>query len=362
MDSFRVVVVDDSALFRTLLRNVLTEIPGCEVAASLGDGKIAVERIAAIRPDLVTLDLEMPGMNGIEVLRELNRRKLDSRVVMVSRFTSAGAQVTTDALIEGAFDFILKPSGKNPADNRLELRTALARVIAVLRGEPDDAADEALPPPKVAPDSSAAALPCDCIVIGCSTGGPDALARIIPDLPASLPVPVLIVQHMPERFTASLAARLNEASSLEVLEAVDGMRVRAGQAVIARGGRHLQVRRQSSGQIVLQLTEAPPEHQCRPAVDYTLRSAVETFQGRLLAVILTGMGRDGTAGCQLVRAAGGRVLAQDAEGCTVFGMPKSVIKSGLAQEVVKLPQIASTLERIAQGTSLPSGGERTRKT
>ncbi len=219
MNPFRIIVVDDSALFRTILRNVIAEIPHCELIASLSDGKAAVEKIAEVKPDLVTLDLEMPGFNGLEVLRELKARRIPSRVLMISRFTAAGAQATTDALIEGAFDFILKPSGTNPAENKAALLTALKEKISALRDDPG----EVISPPAATPvrRQKSRTNRIEAVVIGCSTGGPDALARIIPDLPGTFPVPVFIVQHMPERFTASLAARLNEASELEVLEAAD---------------------------------------------------------------------------------------------------------------------------------------------
>jgi two-component system chemotaxis response regulator CheB len=255
-------------------------------------------------------------------------------------------------LIEGAFDFVLKPSGMNPAENKATLLAALEEKIAGLR-------DAAVDVPEMAPPmaSSVPAVPragrVEAVIIGCSTGGPDALARIIPDLPADLPVPVFVVQHMPEGFTASLAARLNEASELEVLEVTDGMTVNSGQVVIARGGRHLHLDRQTSHGVVVSLTDAPPEHRCRPAVDYTLRSAAQVFQGGLLVVILTGMGRDGTAGCRLVRDHGGSILAQHTDGCTVYGMPKSVIAAGLSDLVIRLPQIASTIEQIVRKTAIP---------
>lgn len=350
MDALRVVTVDDSALFRTILRNLFAEIPHCQVVASVPDGRAAVDKIAELRPDLVTLDVEMPGFSGIDVLRELKRRKLKTTVVMISRHTSAGAGVTTDALIEGAFDFILKPSGTNLEKNRADLRVALEEKIAILReqNEPVTIAPVAV----VEPGFSTPPVNVEAVVIGCSTGGPDALARVIPELPGNLPVPVFIVQHMPEGgFTTSLAARLNEASELEVFEASDRLAVRAGQVVIARGGRHLRLDRRSNNGLVIALAEEPPEHRCRPAVDYTLRSAVQLLGGHLLAVILTGMGRDGTAGCELVRSQGGIVFAQHSSDCTVFGMPKSVIQAGLAHKVVPLSQIASQIARVVFKTS-----------
>lgn len=342
MDAIRIVVVDDSALFRTLLRNVLTEIPGCEVIASVADGASAVEKISTLKPDLVTLDVEMPNLSGIDVLRELKKKSVKSRIVMVSRLTAAGAQVTTDALIEGAFDFILKPSGGNPAENKALLKAALEERIAAVR-ETDSPPSDSV---QVIDRKSAVGDRIDAIIIGCSTGGPDALAQVIPDLPANFPVPVFVIQHMPERFTASLAARLNEASELEVVEASDGLCVRAGQVVIARGGRHLELERITPQGIVVGLTEAPHEHGCRPAVDVALRSAVKLFQGRLLVVILTGMGKDGVIGCKLAHDQGGHVVVQHADGCTVYGMPKAVINAGVADEVVVLQRIPNVITRL----------------
>lgn len=344
MESVRVLIVDDSALFRTLMRNALTEIPGCEVVGSVSDGETALARIEQLNPDLVTLDVEMPGMGGIAVLKELRKKRLKTRVVMVSRLTAAGAQVTMDALMQGAFDFILKPHGKDPAANKEALSSALREKILNLQ--------EALAPSPVPPESTVRersaptklSTPCKAVIIGSSTGGPDALAQLLPFLSVELPVPVVVVQHMPERFTGSLANRLNEASDLEIVEATDKMPITKGKIVIAHGGKHLRFIRRSSGAVTAQLTEDPHEHSCRPAVDYTLRSAVDAFDGPILTVILTGMGRDGTEGCRLVRQRGGHVIAQHADGCTVYGMPKSVIAAGQADQVLRLADIGPAIE------------------
>ncbi|MFO1019799.1 MAG: chemotaxis-specific protein-glutamate methyltransferase CheB [Planctomycetales bacterium] len=346
MESIRVLVVDDSALFRTLMRNALTEIPGCEVVGSVADGETALARIDELKPDLVTLDVEMPGMSGIAVLKELRRRRLKTRVVMVSRLTAAGAQVTTDALMQGAFDFILKPHGKDPAANKEALSLALREKIQSLQEalnpvphsppEPTDREERKTP--------TKPATTCKAVIIGSSTGGPDALAQLLPYLSVELPVPVVVVQHMPERFTGSLANRLNEASDLEIVEAADKMPLNPGKIVIAHGGKHLRLVRRPSGAVVAQLTEDPHEHSCRPAVDYTLRSAVDAFDGPILVVILTGMGRDGTEGCRLVRQRGGQVIAQHSDGCTVYGMPKSVIAAGQADQILRLADIGPAIE------------------
>lgn len=355
MSAIRIVVVDDSALFRTLLRNAITELPGCEVVASVADGKSAIRKIEELKPDLVTLDVEMPEMNGIAVLQELQRRRSTSRVVMVSRFTATGAQVTTDALLQGAFDFILKPSGKDAAANKSELRVALAEKIAALRDTRVSPVDAAVPP-QAPTGRSEPPAGCEAIVIGCSTGGPDALGQVLPQLKPDLEVPVFVVQHMPESFTASLATRLNEACELEVAEAADGLRAGPGQIVLARGGRHLLLKRRGPNRFTVRLTDDPPENSCRPSVDYALRSAVDAMGARVLAVVLTGMGRDGLEGCRLVRSRGGRVIAQHADGCTVYGMPKVVITSGQADRIVKLHEIPRAIEMTLQEMS--SGLER----
>lgn len=350
MDEFRIIIVDDSALFRTMLRNAITDIPGCTVVATASDGESAVAKIEELKPDLVTLDVEMPNMNGIDTLRELRRRRIRSKIVMVSRLTAAGAQVTTDALLYGAFDFILKPSGKDAVANKELLRSELVERISAIRETRKAATEPAVSKSaeRVAPSGKTPS--CDLVVFGSSTGGPDALNRVLPQFEADFPVPIIVVQHMPPSFTTSLAARLNDASELEVSEAEERMQLRPGRVVLARGGCHLGLTGSARSGVTVQLSDAPPEHSCRPAVDFTLRSAVNIYGGRIVAVILTGMGRDGTEGCRLVRAQGGRVFAQHAEDCSVFGMPKAVITAGLADRVIKLPQIAPSVDEEVRAT------------
>ena len=347
MQKFKVMVVDDSALFRTVLINSLRSVPECEVVGTASDGQTALQKIIELEPDLVTLDMEMPEMDGMGVLQELKRRRIRAKVIVVSRLTSAGAQVTTDALLQGAYDFILKPSSKDPTANKTELLTALSAKIAGIREDTGRERNVTQAPPTFSRSSRrSAAANFDAVVIGCSTGGPDALGQVVPYLDPAFPVPIIIVQHMPEGFTASLARRLNEASEFEVVEASDGLSLRKGMAMIARGGRHLSLERRSANHVVARLTEDPHEHNCRPAVDYTIRTAVEAFDGRLLVVILTGMGRDGTEGSRLVRDRGGEVLVQSGESCVVFGMPKSVINAGHADKIVPLSEIASTINAL----------------
>lgn len=341
----RILVVDDSALFRTVLQNVIRDLPEFHVCGTASTGEQALKAVTDLDPDIVTLDVEMPGMSGIDVLRELRRRNARCRIIMVSRLTAAGAQVTTDALLEGAFDFILKPSGPMIQQNRQLLSDTLAAQFSAIRQQLADPKSTAVvnpgptpPIPRITRPKVIATSPA-VIVIGCSTGGPDALATLIPDLPHDLPVPVVVVQHMPSGFTHSLAKRLNEASEVKVSEAADGDLLLPGKVYLARGGSQLKLVSEANSKVAIRLTDDPPENFCRPAVDYTLRSAATVFGPRTIAVILTGMGSDGAAGCRIVHECGGYVVAQHPEGCTVYGMPRAAIRTGFVHEELKLPEI-----------------------
>jgi two-component system chemotaxis response regulator CheB len=347
-DAVRIMVVDDSALYRQLIKNVLRDVPRVEVVGMAESGQEVLDQIDDLAPDLLTLDVRMPGVNGIEVLRELKMRRCRTKAIMVSSLTASGAQVTTDALMEGAFDFILKPGSPDAAANRRMLLEALTEKIQVFRNS--HAARTASRPPNPSPRlQTAAKTPrprtatgCDVVAIGTSTGGPVALREVLALLPGNLPVPILIVQHMPAQYTHSLAQRLNEISPLEVVEACDGMTLEPGWAFLAPGGRHMKVVERGLGRRI-QITDDPPENSCRPSVDYLFRSVAENFGGRVAAVIMTGMGRDGTEGCRRLKERGAYVIAQHPEGCTVYGMPKAVVEEELADRIVPLNEIAAAL-------------------
>ncbi len=287
---------------------------------------------------------------------------------MVSSLTANGAQITMDALMEGAFDFIHKPGGPDAAVNRQTLLVALSEKIAIFRDSRTDRIvrprpallprssrwilTRAVPPPllrvvaKISETKEPSLTDCEAVLIGTSTGGPVALREVLALLPGDFPVPILIVQHMPAQYTHSLARRLNEASQLEVVEACDGMTLEPGWAFLAPGGRHMKVVRRGNRNKI-QITDDPPENSCRPAVDYLFRSAVEVFGGKVLAVIMTGMGRDGTEGCRQLKERGAFVIAQHPEGCVVYGMPKAVADEQLANQIVPLDQIAgAVMERL----------------
>jgi len=340
----RVAVIDDSALYRQMILNVLGRIAGIEVVGTAADGDAAVELVARARPDVITLDVQMPGRDGIEVLRELRRRGLAPRSIMVSSLTAQGAPATVAALMEGAFDAILKPAGVDPHVSREMIQRELTEKLAAVRESMANApgGTAAVPPPLRMPPRPAAGTRFDCVVIGASTGGPQALRAVIPLLPVGMPAAVMVVQHIPPQFTSSLAERLDGASRLRVVEAVEGMAVETGRVLLAPGGRHLGVGRRGE-QMVCVLDDGPRRHGCRPSLDHLLESAAAAYGSRVLAVVLTGMGSDGAEGCRAVRERGGHVIAQAAEGCVVFGMPKAVITAGLADEIVPLEQIAATV-------------------
>jgi two-component system chemotaxis response regulator CheB len=366
----KVMVVDDSALYRQMVRNVLRDLPDVEVVGLACTGKEALVKIPELQPDLLTLDVQMPDMNGLELLREIKKRRLPVKAVMLSSLTAHGAQVTTDALLSGAFDFIQKPNSPDANTNRVLLAELLADKINAFR----ESLQATMPRSKPVAVSARAieeneegavrrAKAIDrkgteanagqrsgriaAVIIGTSTGGPVALREVIPKLPPTLGVPVFVVQHMPPNYTKSLAARIGEASQIPVQEAASGMLVEANRVYLAPGGLHMGVELQR-GRLVIQTSDDPPEHNCRPAVDYMLRSAARIYSGDLLVVILTGMGRDGTEGCRLIKQMGGVVLAQHPDGCVVYGMPKVVVEEQLADRVVPIEKMASWIVRMVE--------------
>lgn len=346
----RLLIVDDSALYRQTLQNRLRDLEEVSVVGIAKNGNDALEKIVNLEPDLLTLDVEMPDMSGIEVLRQINARQLHTKAIMVSSFTCAGAQITTDALLEGAFDFILKPSGSDPEENRRLLFEELTQKIHAFRqNQHRPRAGERRNPKAVSSLDAADRAPepeshCRAVLIGISTGGPAALRTVLPRLPREFPVPILIVQHMAPQFTTSLAKRLNEMSEIRVVEASNGMEIEPGTVHIAPGGHQMKIQCQGD-RALIQLTEDPPENNCRPAADYLFRSAATELGGNVLGVIMTGMGRDGVKGCQAVKDRGGFVFAQAEEGCVVYGMPKAVIEEGLADRALNLGKIAPAIVR-----------------
>ncbi len=354
----KALVVDDSALYRKFVRSVLEEIPGVEVIGTAVNGRIGLEKIASLKPDLITLDMEMPELDGLGLLRGLTDRKLQVATIMISSLTEAGAKTTNEALQLGAFDFVLKPTGKGPDESREQLKADLApKINAFVSSQKRKThLPQANTPPKrktnavdrVVRSVRQAYTKPKILGIGISTGGPAALNRMLPKLPANFPCPIVIVQHMPPKFTKSLADDLNRKCKLEVMEAADGMTPKAGQILIAPGGSQMRIVKEL-GKPVVQITDDAPERNCKPSVDYLFRSLAEQFSDEAMAAILTGMGDDGTVGCKLMKKEGAMIMVQDEESCVVYGMPRSVFEAGVADQVVPLDQIASSLVTATTG-------------
>lgn len=359
--SIRVLVVDDTAVFRRIVSDALADVPGVEVVATASNGKLAMSRIVSLRPDLVTLDIEMPEMNGIEVLEAMAAARIKAGVIMLSSLTVRGGEMTVRALELGAFDFVTKPEGGTPQANLAHLRGILMPMIraferrrdirTILRGDVPGAAPlKASPPSPIEPALNGstrrlARSGSPLLLIGVSTGGPSALAKLIPALPGDLGAPVFIVQHMPPMFTAPLAASLDKKSAIRVKEAQDGEVAQPNHAYIAPGGRQMKLTAGPKGEIIVRITDDPPENGCRPAVDYLFRSAALSFPGRSIAAILTGMGNDGTAGLRMLKRGGCFSIAQDEASCVVFGMPKEAIQAGVVDTVAPLDMIGAAIIR-----------------
>lgn len=346
-EPIRVMVVDDSAVARQAVVAAINRTEGLISAGFAANGRVALDRLELMRPDVLVLDLEMPELDGISTLHELRRDHPELPVVVFSNLTSRGAAATLEALAAGASAFALKPTaigdGAHSLDTELiPLIIALGRQSAA-PPQPTAAAVRRPLPRRTGPASA--------VVIAVSTGGPAALTTVIGSLPGDLRVPVVIVQHMPPVFTRMLAERLNGQSALIVSEATDGERVRPGHVYIAPGGHHLRLVR--TGMLVeVVLDDGPPENSCRPAADVLFRSAAKVYGSDLLGVVLTGMGSDGTRGAEAIRSAGGSVIVQDPVGAVIGSMPAAVIAAGLSEAEVPI-DLMSTEIAARTGTSRP---------
>lgn len=372
MAAIRVLVVDDSVVVRRLVSDVLGQDAAIEVVGTAVNGRAALAKVEQLRPDLITMDIEMPELDGVSAVRELRRRGDRTPIIMFSTLTERGAVATLDALSAGASDYVTKPANVGSVSQSMEqVRSSLVPKILALVPRPAGAvrvpaprAGTLAPAPvtsagtaPVVPVAERAAAPVqlaprrrpaggyDLLVVGCSTGGPEALSSFLASLPP-LHVPVAVVQHMPAVFTRQFAARLDRQLSFRVSEATEGQVLSAGDVVIAAGDHHLKLHR-AGGRLVARLTQEAPENYCRPAVDVLFRTAVAAQGAGVLAVVLTGMGQDGCAGARQVVDAGGSVVVQDRETSVVWGMPGAVATAGLAEEVLPLaalgPAVAARL-------------------
>ncbi len=353
MRKIRVLVVDDSTVIRRLLSDALNSDSGLEVVATAPNGRIALAKIPQVNPDVVTLDMEMPEMDGIATLVEM--RKLYPRlpVIMFSTLTQRGAESTLDALAKGASDYVTKPA--NVGSVTAALQNVRNQLIPKIKGFCPWSQAAPVVAPEIKRAVAAQRLPpperktgrIDIVAIGTSTGGPNALVAALSKIPDTFPVPIVVVQHMPPIFTGHLADRLNQVSALNVKEAAAGDVLRPAGVWIAPGDFHMVVDRNVQG-AKLNTHQGPPENSCRPAVDVLFRSVAATYGPNVLAVVMTGMGQDGLRGCGTIRDAGGRVLVQDEASSVVWGMPGVVAQAGLADRIAPLDRLADEIVRETQ--------------
>lgn len=367
MRPIRVLVVDDSVVVRRIVSDVLASDPDLEVVGVAANGRIALAKLEQVNPDVITLDIEMPELDGLATLRELRKSHPKLPVIMFSTLTDRGAEATLDALALGANDYVTKPANVGKVsegmqrirDDLIPKIKAFCQPLTVGRKDPPVRGGTATRVRRpVAKGRIPVARPhtrrlpnqrVDAVVIGVSTGGPNALAELLPSLPSDLPVPVLIVQHMPPVFTKFLADRLSAKAALDVHEGTAGAKVEPGTVWIAPGDHHMVVER--SGDLAhLSLNREPPVNSCRPAADVLFRSAVDVYGAGILAVVLTGMGHDGLRGCEYVHEAGGQIIVQDEDTSVVWGMPGFVARNELAEQILPLQGIAQEIvRRVGRG-------------
>lgn len=355
----RVMVVDDTIMYRKVVGDILAEIPGVEVVGTANNGKIALSRIASLKPDLITLDVEMPIMNGLETLQEIEKTFPELGVIMLSTLTKRGSEITMKALELGAFDFIAKPDADAKQENVNALRNALlprvkafARRLemkALLRQKRGGTVvSRPVSPPSVSSAASARRTgKSKAVAIGISTGGPNALARMLPRVP-KLGVPIFIVQHMPPVFTRSLAESLDSKCQYAVREAKHNEPVLPDVVYVAPGGMQMKVATGAGGGKIIQITDDPAENNCKPAVDYLFRSVAREYGALTTGVIMTGMGGDGTLGLRVMKSFGAVTIGQDEESCVVYGMPKLAFEAGVVDTVCPLDMIASEIIRTVR--------------
>ncbi|GCD09039.1 chemotaxis response regulator protein-glutamate methylesterase [Clostridium tagluense] len=368
LKKIKVTVVDDSALMRKIISDMINEQPEMEVIDTAKDGEDLIKKITGKIPDVITLDIEMPKMDGIKTLKELRKMNLNIPVIMLSSVSKTGPALTMESLAQGAFDFIAKPSGAISLDinkvrdelvekikfafmqsegkntimsekNIKSNRTSINRSTATVLNE------VATTTGVVSRSRTTAMSNVEAVVIGASTGGPKALYKVITALPVDIGVPVLVVQHMPVGFTKAFADRLNLNSKLKVIEAAEGDTVSKNVVYIAPGGYHMEIGRDKK----IHLNTQPSIWGVRPAVDKLFMSAIAVYGSKLLSVILTGMGRDGAQGTAAIKDNGGITMAEHQSTCTIYGMPKAAFETGKVDEVVPLDNVAQEINKIVMG-------------
>lgn len=372
MSELRLLVVDDSAMYRQALKGIVETIPGVKCIGLACDGKEAIEKIASEKPDVVTLDMEMPVMSGMDVIKAVTAKNLSTKLIIVSACSQSGAEVAINALKLGAYDFITKPNRLGGGGAKEDIRRQLLDKLEALHGgsslvitrpvRSSDAAKNSQKPvaiekspatvkkivvstPITARSPSSIKLTPKAIVMGCSTGGPKALLKLFSGLHSELSAPIFIVQHMPPMFTQTLAKSIDEISTVSVKEAEDGDKPLPNHAYIAPGGRQMKLVHGSGG-VEIKITDEEPDNFCKPSVDYFFNSVAEIYEARALGVILSGMGSDGSEGLKKMKRHGVTVLGQDEDSCVVYGMPRVAQEAGLVDRQVSIDQMASAIEDV----------------
>ena len=369
----RVLVVDDTVVYRKAVTEVLSQFPQVEVVGTANNGRIAMSKIASLKPDLLTLDIEMPEMNGLDVLAALKKEAPDVSAIVVSTLTHKGGDLTMQALELGAFDYITKPETKSMEESKKEIKKSFDYMLKaffrhlemkrILKGKfpftqpghrkkTDDFNDRAVKRMATIRKKRLKTAKIEIVGIGVSTGGPKALSEMMPSIPPDLNVPILIVQHMPPIFTGSLAKSLDAKCNIEVREAVDGevLQPNVALALIAPGGKQMKVVAGADGKSrIIRITDDPPVNSCKPSVDYLFKSIAQHFVGRAAGVIMTGMGSDGSAGLSLMKRNGSTIIAQDEISCVVYGMPKKAIDDGIVDIIAPLDKLAEEICNAVKG-------------
>ncbi len=344
----RVLIIDDSAFMRNALSSMLSSDPEIQVVGLGRDGQEGVDKVLQLKPDIVTMDVEMPRLDGIAALKQVMER-YPVPVIMVSSLTTEDAKVTLDALDHGAVDFIPKNLSNLSIDIVKIKEILISKVKEIARkgrprrfrrpiAEPASAGKSPVVPARTTGERRVSV-----VAIGSSTGGPKALQEIIPRLPKDFPVPVIIAQHMPPTFTGAFAQRLNGLSEVTVKEATEGEPLKAGVVLIAPGGGHMRVQRKRSLETVVSLSDTTEDFIYRPSVDALMQSVSECFPGRALGIMLTGMGHDGVDGMKAMKQSGARIFAQSEETCVVYGMPKAVVDAGIADKILAVEDMAGEI-------------------
>lgn len=361
----KTLIVDDSMVFRKILSDLVKPLEFIEIVGQAPNGKLALIKIQNLRPDLILLDLDMPEMNGLQLLEEMKRQNIECSVIIISGASAQMQKLAIKALNAGAFEFIAKPVGETIEETRnlleSDLMAALHAFLHRRRFRCDfkdqrnsytakdlstKQAEQPAPQEEATPLKRTLFSP-DLIVIGISTGGPPALMNVFSDINKEIELPIVIVQHIPANFSEALAESIREKSGLNVSEIADKMPLNNKMLYIAPGGRHVRLTRAGEGKYRFRIEDGEPVNNCRPSVDYFLESVTNNFSGKTAFFIMTGMGIDGLAGARLIKQQRGYVIAQSKDSCVVYGMPKVVVEAGLADEILNLKEIRTKIERLS---------------